>query len=1214
MQLHPEFLGGDRYRLDRRIGAGGMGVVYEAYDRERGMHVALKTLRSVGGAEIYRLKREFRALADLSHPNLVALYELHADGDIVYFTMEYVEGEDFCAHVRGHPSLAFDETVDTPSVVDGVVTERHAQAGIPSMSRFRSAARQLAEGVQALHEAGLIHRDIKPSNVLVTPTGRVVILDFGLVSELTRLGEPRDVEVVGTPAYMAPEQAVPGKLSEACDWYSVGCMLYETLIGRLPFTGKALAVLAAKKESAPLPPSFYDVAIPADLDQLVVSLLAPDPANRPAPRDILSRLGSSWDSYSWSRMIDIRLVGRDDELLALRRAFERSHEQGVAAYVHGASGMGKTALVRSFLEELEDAGKAWVLSGRCFEQESVPYKAFDSLVDVLSRRLVRMPRAEVEPLFGNDAAALSRLFPVLKQVPTVLEARRRTAETPDVQELRRRGFAALRDLILKISERRPVVLCIDDLQWGDVDSAALLLELYRTVPARILFVGIFRTEEAEGCAFTRALGGGAPLAGLGVPIQEVAVGPLRAADASTLAERLLDPSAGDLAGRAGAVARESAGSPFFVAELVRHLEGGTAVEGATLDGLLAQRVVRLPGRARRLLELVAVAGVPLAQAVVKRAAEIHDDARDAVALLRSAHLVRTRGVRDQDHIEPYHDRIRQALVTLLDADARRGCHLALGEALEGDGTADPEALAFHFREAGETERAAGHMELAAARAADALAFDRAAALYRDALALGRWDGAERRRLCTALGDALSAAGRGAQAGDAYLEAAGLPAPAAELLELRRRAAEQLLRSGHVARGTKVLDEVLASVGTHLARTPRRALLSLAASRAKLRLRGLGYRERDTSQIAAERLTEIDVYWSVSTALGMVDNIRAADFQTRHLLRALVAGEPYRVARALATEACFSSAAGLGAAERSARLCAGARAAATRSDHPHALGMATFAEGFVACLEGRYDAGRALCREAVRQFRDRCTSVTWEVTVMQQLELATMHYTGDVAALRLEVPALRREAVARGDLYAAANLGTWIANSAWLVDDDIEGARRAIREASVDWGRDAFLLQDYWRFYAAANVDLYAGHAEAAWRRIEEHWHALKRSLLLRIQGLRVEGHWLRARAALRLHERLGEPALLRSAERDADAAAGAKFTWAGAAADLVRAGVAQARGETATARRLAERSAIAFDACGVALYAAAARRDADWLRARGVKDPEAMIRLYAPGM
>src|SRR5262249_61896452 len=119
---------------------------------------------------------------------------------------------------------------------------------------------------------------------------------------------------------------------------------------------------------------------------------------------------------------------------------------------------------------------------------------------------------------------------------------------------------------------------------GAAARAALRGEPYRTAPARILFVGIFRTEEAGGCAFTRALGGGAPLAGLGVPIQEIAVGPLRAEDASALAERLLDPSAGDVVGRAGAVARESAGSPFFVAELVRHLEAAPPSRGRRSTG------------------------------------------------------------------------------------------------------------------------------------------------------------------------------------------------------------------------------------------------------------------------------------------------------------------------------------------------------------------------------------------------------------------------------------------------------------------------------------------------------------------------------------------------------------------------------------------------------------------------------------------------------
>jgi eukaryotic-like serine/threonine-protein kinase len=347
---------------------------------------------------------------------------------------------------------------------------------------------------------------------------------------------------------------------------------------------------------------------------------------------------------------------------------------------------------------------------------------------------------------------------------------------------------------------------------------------------------------------------------------------------------------------------------------------------------------------------------------------------------------------------------------------------------------------------------------------------------------------------------------------------------------------------------------------------------------------------------------------------MVDNIRAADFQTRHLLRALGAGEPYRVARALATEACFSSSAGLSASARSAQLCAGAREAAARSGHPHALGMATFAQGFVATLEGRYREARALCHEAVRQFRDHCTSVTWEVTVMQQLELACMHYGGDLPALTTEVPALRREAVARGDLFAAANLGTWIASSAWLVEDDVAGALRAIAEANASWGRGTFLLQDYWHFYAEVQVDLYAGDAAAAWRRIEERWPELRRSLLLRIEGIRVEAHWVRARAALRLYEEQGDPALLRAAERDADVIARAAFTWGAPAADLVRAAVARARGELTTAGSLAARGAAGLDTVGVSLYAASARKDVEWMKARGVRDPAALMRLYAPGL
>jgi serine/threonine protein kinase len=144
-----------RFEIVRRLGEGGMGVVYEAFDRARQHKVALKTLFRVDAAGIYRLKQEFRALSGVAHPNLVALYELFAEAELWFFTMELVDGRELVAALR-----------------DGAA---------PGDGALRDAFAQLVHGVQAIHAAGKLHRDLKPSNVLLTADGRVVILDFGLV-------------------------------------------------------------------------------------------------------------------------------------------------------------------------------------------------------------------------------------------------------------------------------------------------------------------------------------------------------------------------------------------------------------------------------------------------------------------------------------------------------------------------------------------------------------------------------------------------------------------------------------------------------------------------------------------------------------------------------------------------------------------------------------------------------------------------------------------------------------------------------------------------------------------------------------------------------------------------------------------------------------------------------------------------------------------------
>lgn len=208
----------DRFVIKDKLGSGGMGVVYRAFDRDRGVDVALKTLRSFDGDALYRFKKEFRALADIVHPNLVSLHELLSIGDEWFFTMELVEGISFLEHVRPYLHLRSDTSTGerTPgsdessggdltsptlesSAGQASVSQREALAAADLLAdRFVAAVRQLVEAVQAIHQAGKLHRDIKPSNVLVTPDGRVVLCDFGLIAEAREIDRTIEAHTVGS--------------------------------------------------------------------------------------------------------------------------------------------------------------------------------------------------------------------------------------------------------------------------------------------------------------------------------------------------------------------------------------------------------------------------------------------------------------------------------------------------------------------------------------------------------------------------------------------------------------------------------------------------------------------------------------------------------------------------------------------------------------------------------------------------------------------------------------------------------------------------------------------------------------------------------------------------------------------------------------------------------------------------------------------------------
>lgn len=260
---------GGRYELATILGQGGMGQVWTAYDQRLDRRVAVKLLRPdrvtgpIGSDAADELRRRFvrecRVTAQVDHPGLVTVHDAGSDGDELFLVMQYVEGADLADHLAEHDPYPWQWSV--------------------------AVAAQLCAVLCAVHAVPIVHRDLKPRNLMVRPDGTVVVLDLGVASvldtdttRLTHTGSP-----IGSPAYMAPEQAMGGAVGPYTDLYALGVLLHELLSGDVPFAGStALGVLHRHLYEPPAPVRQIRPDIPPPLESLVLRLLAKDPQHRPA--------------------------------------------------------------------------------------------------------------------------------------------------------------------------------------------------------------------------------------------------------------------------------------------------------------------------------------------------------------------------------------------------------------------------------------------------------------------------------------------------------------------------------------------------------------------------------------------------------------------------------------------------------------------------------------------------------------------------------------------------------------------------------------------------------------------------------------------------------------------------------------------------------------------------------------------------------------------
>ncbi len=1242
---------GERFSIVGRLGAGGMGAVYEAIDRFRNARVAIKSLGVIEAKAVHAFKAEFRDFQHLHHPNVIALDELFCVGKEWYFTMELVRGRDFLSVVRRSVRTATSAPTETSlagnlAVLTPTKGAMRLYPGALDEGALRACLRQLAAAIAHLHDAGKVHRDVKSSNVLVTDDGRTVLLDFGVAVS----GRSHSIAIAGTPLYMAPE-LFEGRASPSADWYAVGILLYQALSGCDPWQGD-FGSLARAKEELPAHPTSLDASAPVDLGDLCLLLLSPRVEARAGRLEIEEFFDVSSEPSSGVRRIPPHeephefFVGRRAEQNKLRAAFDETLASAAprVAYVHGESGIGKTALVDEFVAGLVRRHEATLLRGRVLEEERVPYKSVDGIIDSLCALFLEMPSEEVLSLLPAYFDIVADVFPVLRQVRSVAELPRSEMVDPLVRE----GFMAeaLKDCLRRLAERRPLIVFVDDFHASDEDSVRLWNNLMREPFApRMLLVGTMRadaTASLRASALPRSFLPSRPDGALvdepPFPRATTEIWLSRFSEAESQAYFEARVSTGSLEGRdhpsAEGILQEAAGHPLFIDELVRYRGDGVGSGDLTLEAVLAQRIAGLDPDQRRYLSLVCAASRPLSRGTYSKAAGLgHGDGLRALKALRSGRLVRTGrvpGSDGDDWVSPFHYRVRNACLEGQTEDDIALIHHALATTLEAEGRFDSAQLATEWRSARQWKKAALYTEIAAKSAFEAFAFQRAAELYGDALSLIDQPPEKERVLREAMAKSLRSGGKSEAAARVLAELASeVGAPQAS--ELRREAAELFLRSGHVTQGRAMLERVLRDVGFRLPKDSHAALVRRTWLRARLRARGLGSTPRSERACDPAELRLLDALWCAECGLAELDPVSADVCGTEFALRALDCGEPMRVARALAAEelrrsarggsrdSCESGDGGIDPWEWAAMA-----PEVRRAD----LGFVIAAPCLVLMQRGEWPA----CLRASRTAQDRilaeCQGASGDLAMASEAEVSALSAMGSYGELRARAQWSLSQAKENNDASGVVAAACGLASMALLAADEGRKALDLSVSALGQWTRrdGARRLQ---AVYARAQSLLYLGDVQGAGAALDEvpqgsWWNP---SLAPDI----VRGHLLELRARVGLAQFCAnranpDRAAIHGVHRDARSLRRRIRPWARGLGEIIECQALRLEGQWAEAAEVARDAAGSFRLCGMGhhaeladgLAASEGQGEVDWeglvdqTKQRGVDRPAALVALMVP--
>lgn len=719
-----------RYHVRSFLGEGGRKRVYLAHDRKLDREVAVAVIKTDGLNEggLARVGREAQAMGRLGdHPHIVTIHDVGDDSGQHYIVSQYMSGGS----------------------VDGL------EFPLP-VERTLEIAKGVSRGLAHAHDHSVIHRDLKPGNVWLDGDGTPKIGDFGLAVALDRSRLTMQGMLVGTVAYMPPEQALGTEITARADLYSLGCMLYEMITGRPPFVSdNPTAVISQHINTRPVAPSWHSESCPQALEEIVLRLLEKKPADRFASAgDVLAALervdpeqkaASHSESNVLDRLVLGVFVGREQELTRLRQAFDSAVAgHGGLVMLVGEPGIGKTRTTQE-LETYARMRGAQVLWGRTHEAAGAPaywpwlqageQYSTAHVADLFEAVGVNMPPSAI--------AELTRIFPWLRGQPNVGEPEPQS--DPEVAQFRL--FDAYTSYVRAISMNGPLVIALDDLHWADKPTLMMLQHIAREVARMpVLIVGNYRdTDINRQSALSETLAtlnrevGFDRIVLRGLNRDEVAAYIRARANVEPRPE-VLDR-----------IFEETEGNAFFLSEVVNLMaQEGTLTKDsvsdiAIPDGVreaLGRRLNRLREETNDLLQIAAIIGRDFTYETLTLLGDHDED--ELLKLIEEA--LDARVIEETETAGRYrftHAQMQETLLDELSTTRRVRLHGQVGEALEKRYGARVEEraarLALHFVEASTlsprfSEKAACYSALAGRQSLEQSAYAEAARHFRAALA------------------------------------------------------------------------------------------------------------------------------------------------------------------------------------------------------------------------------------------------------------------------------------------------------------------------------------------------------------------------------------------------------------------------------------------------------------------------------------------------